>query len=441
VSHEAGLDVVLQGMGAAAGDYDNDGHIDLFVACVGRNHLFHNRGDGTFEDVTLAAGVGGDDHTWSTGATWVDVDGSGKLGLVVAHYARWPAGMDLGLALRVAELGPSYGTPTGFVGAFPSVYRNLGDGRFALVPGSAGLRNLDPETRMPMARTLAVVPVDTNGDGKLDLLFTYQAAESALFINQGDGSFRQWSPGLDRRNEGAAAGLATPSLLPLAPAAGSDERLAALLSAVAPDASDRDEAALHLRSRLGFALLNYDRGGHLDLFSGDGLAETDVCRFEQGRNFRAVPQLLWNRDRVWTPAPVPGAEGGAWAVPLIARGVAEADLDGDGNGDVIISQNSGPALVLHNDQRSGRPWLRIALVATRTQWEAGGARVEVRTPRRVQIRTMAPAMGFMAQSEPVLDFGLEEDARVRKIVIRWPSGQRQELRPEAINRTLVIREP
>jgi hypothetical protein len=441
VSHEAGLDVALQGMGAAAGDYDNDGHIDLFVACVGRNHLFHNRGDGTFEDVTLAAGVGGDDHTWSTGAAWVDVDGSGKLGLVVTHYARWPAAMDLGLALRVAELGPSYGTPTGFVGAFPSVYRNLGDGRFALVPGSAGLRNLDPETRMPVARTLAVVPVDTNGDGKLDLLFTYQAAESALFINQGDGSFRQWSPALDNRNEGAAAGLATPSLLPLAPAAGSDERLAALLSAVVPDAGHSDETALNLRSRLGFALLNYDHGGHLDLFSGDGRAEADVCRFEQGRDFRSVPQLLWNRNWVWTPAPVPGAEGGAWAVPLVARGVAEADLDGDGSGDVIIAQNSGPALVLHNDQRSGRPWLRIALVATRTQWEAGGARVEVHTPRRVQIRTMAPAMGFMAQSESVLDFGLEEDARVRKIVIRWPSGQRQELRPDAINRTLVIREP
>jgi len=441
VSHEAGLDVELQGMGAAAGDYDNDGHLDLFVACVGQNHLFHNRGDGTFEDVTLVAGVGGDDHTWSTGATWIDIDGDGKLGLVVAHYARWPVGMDLGLALRVAELGPSYGTPTGFVGAFPSVYRNLGSGRFALVPGSAGLRNLDPETRMPVAKTLAVVPVDANGDGKLDLLFTYHAAESALFINQGDGSFRQWSPGLDNRNEGAAAGLATPSLLPLAPSADADERLTALLSAGAIDANHRDEAELSLRSKLGFALLNYDHGGHLDLFSGNGMAEPDVCRFEQGRDFRAVPQLLWNRGRVWVPASISGAEGGSWATPMVVRGVAAADLDGDGNSDVIVAQNSGPALILHNDQRSGRPWLRIALIATRTQWEAGGARVEVRTPRRVQVRTMAPAMGFMAQSESVLDFGLDEDARVRKIVIHWPSGQRQELRPDAINRTLVIREP
>lgn len=439
VSREAGLDVELQGMGAAAGDYDNDGHMDLFVACVGRNHLFHNRGDGTFEDVTLAAGVGGDDNTWSTGATWIDIDGDGKPDLVVAHYARWPGEDGLGLALRVAELGPSYGTPTGFVGAFPSVYRNLGNGRFALVPGSAGLRNLDRETRMPVARTLAVVPVDANGDGKLDLLFTYQAADSALFINQRDGSFRQWSPGLGDRNEGATAGLATPSLLPLAQAAGADERIAALLSAVELDPGNRDEAVLSLRSKLGVAVLNYDHGAHLDLFSGNGRAEPDVSRFEQGRDFRAVPQLLWDRGHAWVPAP--GPEGSAWATPMLARGVAVADLDGDGNADIIIAQNSGAAVILRNDQRSGRPWLRIALVATRTQREAGGARVEVHTPRRVQVRTMAPAMGFMAQSESVLDFGLDEDARVRKIVIRWPSGQRQEVRPDAIDRTLVIREP
>jgi hypothetical protein len=438
VSHETGLDVELQGMGAAAGDYDNDGHPDLFVACVGQNRLFHNRGDGTFEDVTRAAGVGGGDNTWSTGAAWIDVDGDGKLDLVVAHYARWPVEVGLGLALRIAELGPSYGTPTGFVGAFPSVFRNLGHGRFSLVPGSAGLRN---QTRLPVAKALAVVPLDANGDGRLDLLFSYHAADNALFINQGDGSFRQWSPGLDDRNEGAAAGLAAPSLLPLAQRAGADERLVALLSAGALDANNRDEAPLNLRAKLGVALLNYDHGGHVELFSGNGRAEPDVSRFEQGRDFRAVPQLLWNRGHAWAPAPVPGPEGGAWASPLVARGVAVADIDGDGDDDVIIAQNSGPAVILRNDQRGGRPWLRIALVATRTQWEAGGARVEVRTPRRVQARTMAPAMGYMAQSGSVLDFGLDEDARVRRIVIRWPSGQRQEIRPDAIDKTLVIREP
>jgi hypothetical protein len=166
-----------------------------------------------------------------------------------------------------------------------------------------------------------------------------------------------------------------------------------------------------------------------------------VNKFEQGRDFQAVPQLFLNRNGSWIPAPTSGSEGGAWAKSVVARGIAVADIDGDGDSDIIIVQNNAPALLLRNDQRSGLPWLRIVLVATRSQPEAGGARVEVHTPRRILTRTVLPAMGFMAQSEPALTFGLGEDARVRKIVIHWPSGQRQELRPEAINQTLVIREP
>jgi len=248
----------------------------------------------------------------------------------------------------------------------------------------------------------------------------------------------EWTGAGEIRNEGASAGLASASLLPFATSGDTNERLAALQSAAATTPVSSD-SQLHLAGKFGVALLDYEFDGHLALFSGNGRAEPDVNKFEQGRDFARAPQLLVNRNHRWVVAPV--AAGNTWAQPVVARGIAVADIDGDGDDDVIIAQNNGPAIVLRNDQRSGLPWLRLHLVATRSQPDAGGARVEIHTPRRIFTRTVAPAMGFMAQSESDLTFGLGEDTRVQKIVILWPSGQRQELRPSAINRTITVREP
>lgn len=441
VTARADLNVELQGMAVAVGDFDNDGRPDIFITCVGPNHLFHNRGDGRFEDVTETAGIGGEENTWSTGATWIDYDNDGRLDLVVAHYARWPREVGLGLAFTVADVGRSYGTPTGFVSAFPSVYRNLGDGRFELVPESAGLRDIDLQTELPVAKPLAVVPVDANGDGKLDLLFSYHTADNALFLNQGNGTFRHWSAGRDDRHEGTSAGLASASALPFAQASGLDERFGALQAVALLDPRPTTEARLHLSTKFAVAAGDFNLDGQLELFSGQGLAEPDINKFEPNRDFRSAPRLFWKSAGGWLAAPAVAAESGAWTQPITARGIASADFDGDGDLDVAVAQHDGPPLLLRNDQRLALPWLRLQLIATRSQPEAGGARVEVRTPRRILTQTVAPAMGYMGQSESVLTFGLGDDARVRKIVIYWPSGQRQEIRPEAINRTLVIHEP
>jgi hypothetical protein len=149
--------------------------------------------------------------------------------------------------------------------------------------------------------------------------------------------------------------------------------------------------------------------------------------------------VLYRRGESWPSVTWDAAN--SWVTPVLARGVAVADFDGDGDTDAVIAQNNGSPVLLRNDQRQDWPWLRLRLIATRTHSEAAGARVEVHTPRRVLVQTVAPALGFMAQSDGTLVFGLGDDTRVRKIVIRWPSGRPQELRPDALKQTLVVREP
>ena len=433
----AGLNLEFQGMAAAAGDFDNDALPDLFVTGVGANHLFRNRGAGRFEDVTDEAGVAGDENAWSTGATWLDIDRDGLLDLVVCHYARWPHEVGLAGAFSVALMGRSYGTPTGFLGAPPTVYLNRGDGTFTAVPGSAGLVAVDPQTGGPVARALAAVPGDANSDGLLDLLCTFHTHGAVLFLNQGSGTFRRWTGTDVDRREGASA-----TALPVLPAGGVDERLRLLRSfdAHGSVAGDEGASSVPLESRLALALADFDRDGRFEAFGGHGRLEPDVNRFESGRDFSGTPHLLWrDPDGAWVPArPDPAAD---WTRPLTTRGVATGDFDGDGDPDVVLTQFGGPAVILRNDAQPDVSWLAIDLARAPGQADVAGTRVEVHTPRRIHVQTCAPVMGLFAQSSSTLFFGLGEDARVRRIVVTWPDGMRQELKPEGINRRLVLRRP
>jgi hypothetical protein len=436
VSMQSGLNVELQGMSAAAGDFDRDGRPDLYVTGVGANHLYRNLGDGRFEDVTETAGVGGDDNVWSTGAAWVDVDGDGWLDLVVCHYARWPREVGLDGAFSVALMGRSYGTPTGFLGTPPTVYRNLGDGRFEPIPDAAGLGVRDAETGLPVGQMLAVVPGDVNDDGRPDLLFTYHADDPVIFLGVGDGSFRRWSGNAGGRQEGAA-------LLPVSAWAvgGSDDRLRVLAEfELTTETTSPESAGVSLESRLGIALGDFDLDGRLEAFGGDGRLEAAINQIGDVRALEASPRLLWRGESgAWNS--VPPAEGAAWAQPALTRAVATADLDGDGALDLVLTRFGAAPVLLRNESAVDRPWLAVELVAAPGARDPAGARVEVHTPRRVHVRTWMPAMGLFAQSSPTLLFALGEDSRVRRVVVTWPTGEREEVRIDRINQRLRLRAP
>lgn len=430
VSLRAEVNLEFQGMAATAGDFDNDGWPDLFVTGIGGSHLFRNRGQGRFEDVTADAGVGGEENTWSTGATWIDVDDDGRLDLIVGHYARWPRDVGLAEAFSVALMGHSYGAPTGFIGVPPTVYRNRGDGRFEAVPDNAGVRPIDPASGLPAAKLLAITPLDANADGRLDLLCSFHTLESQLFLHEASGRFRAIHVPTGERSEGASAVTGSLALLQ---AGGVDERLETWQAvSTALRRPERENDPMVLAEKLGAVLLDCDGDGRLDGFTAAGLAEPDVNRFEAGRDFATHPVWLWNRGDQLVTVPVDDLP------VLTGRGVASADFDGDGDRDFVVTQFGGPVVMLRNEQRREVPWLAIDVVATRSPREAGGARVEVHTPRRVQVQTVAPALGLFAQSSPTLYFGLGDDARVRRIVVTWPDGTRQEERGIEINRRITI---
>ncbi len=457
VTKAVGLDVTLYGMGAACGDFDNDGKVDLFVSCLGKDRLFHNEG-GKFVDVTDRAGVGGDENAWSTSSGWFDCDQDGDLDLLVCHYVEWTRAFDLAQEFRL--LGGNeraYGRPQPFAGTFPSLFRNDGDGKFSDVSAEAGFHVLNPATSVPMGKSLGLAFEDFDGDGKLDCVIANDTVQNFLFHNLGNGKFEEI---------GAMAGVAFDSAGAARGAMGIDaaafrndasigvaignfaNEMSALYVSRSRNLQFYDAAvangfgpATRLELTFGVLFLDFDLDGRLDLFQANGHLEEDIAKVQASQHYEQSPQLFWNAGAQYNTEFIKCREqetGSGLQKPMVGRGSSYADIDGDGDLDLLILGCGQKPRLLRNDQKLNHHWLRVKLVGKNSNRDAIGSLVEIRMGDVTQSRRVSPTRSYLSQVELPVTFGLGTSDSIDRIVITWPNGKQQIVAQPMVDQLLVI---
>lgn len=452
VTEAAGLGFTAYGMGVAVGDYDGDGWDDLYVTGLHGNHLFHNA-HGHFVEVTDQAGVGGDKDTWSSSAAFFDYDNDGHLDLFVVNYVKWSRQIDLDIDFRLTGLGRAYGAPVNFIGTNSVLYHNDGNGRFSDVSAKAGIQVFDPVSSRPVGKGLGVVPVDYDGDGHMDLVVVNDTVRNFLFHNKGDGRFDEVGV-----FEGVAydgTGKATSSMGVDAAHYRDDKDLGIAIGNFANEMASLyvtanarppfvDEGVLEglgpsrIPLTFGLLFLDYDLDGSLDLLLANGHLESEIHKVQQSQTYAQPSQLYWNCGPSCASHYVFVTETGDLSEPLVGRGIAYADIDEDGDLDVLITQNGRRPALLRNDQKTGHHWLRVKLEGRPPNTDAIGARLALTAGGLTRYREVMPSRGYLSQIELPVTFGLGPLDRVESLHIIWPDGSTQVLAPKAVDTSLVI---
>jgi enediyne biosynthesis protein E4 len=447
VTHKAGLDVELFGMGVAVGDYDNDGFDDLFITTMGQSHLFHNNGNGTFTDVTQKAGLMGPKE-FSTSAAWVDYDRDGELDLVVANYVQWSLEGDLYCTLDGKS--KSYCTPESYKGTAVRLWHNRGDGTFEDATKKAGLAE-------PTSKTLGIAILDYDNDGWPDILFSNDTQPNKLYRNNGNGSFTEKAvvAGIAFSEDGVArAGMGVD-------AADYDRSGAASIlitnfanqmlslyhnegKGLFVDEAPRSEVGRATLLTLGFGcfFFDYDLDGWPDIFIANGHIDGDIQRVQPNVKYAMPPHLFRNVGK-GDFQEVTKTLGTAFNTPRVGRGAAYGDINNDGRLDLLLSTNGGPTFLFENDATPGFPAnnsLRIKLVGTKSNRDGIGTVVKLTAGGTTESQMMRSGSSYLSASELVLTYGLGQLNQADSVEIRWSSGQVDKLSTVAAGQTVTVTE-
>jgi enediyne biosynthesis protein E4 len=439
VTKQAGLDVELYGMGVAVGDYDNDGFPDVFVTCVGQNRLFHNTGQGRFVDVTRSTGLDRR-QAFSTSALWFDFDRDGLLDLFVCNYVRWSADHDVYCSLDGKQ--KSYCTPEAYRGETCWLFRNLGNGRFEDVTPTCGIFDSS-------SKALGVAMIDIDDDGWPDLFVSNDTQPNRLYRNLRNGRFRDVAleAGVALSEDGRAragmgvdaadfdgsgrTGLAVTNF---------DNEMIGLYRPSGPgvyrDTAVRAGVGYPSLTRLGFGCLfaDFDLDGAIDLAVANGHIDETVRNIHGNVGHAQPPHLFLNQGG-GTFKDIGDAIGAGFAQPRVGRGLACGDFDRDGDVDLLMTTNGGPAVLFRNDVSSGNRSLGLHLVGSTSNRDAIGASVRVFHDGTSQSRLVKSGSSYLSQSELPLTFGIGRRDHVDRIVIAWPSGRTEEFTNVATGRS------
>ena len=451
----SGLDVSFYGQGVAVGDYDADGDPDVFLSALGPNRLFRND-DGRFREVTDQAGVAGGAAAWSTSAGFFDYDLDGDLDLFVCNYIQWSRELDLQLNFTLNGKDRAYGPPKQYPGAHSYLYRNEGGGAFRDVSAETGIEVVNPATGQPMGKALAVTFADPDHDGDLDIFVANDTVQNFAFRNVDGKGFEEVgaSSGVGFDNMGNATGamgidagdFANDGGLGVGIGNFSNEHTSFYVQQddrwQFVDMSNAGGIGSPSRLKLSFGLFffDYDLDGRLDMLQANGHLEDEINQIQPSQHYRQPAQLFWNCTEPGRScfAAVEESRLGALGKPIVGRGAAYADIDGDGDLDVVLAQSGGPPLLVRNGQNLGHHWLRVRLVGSGANRDAIGAEVVLRSGDLVQRRSVMPTRSYLSQVELPVTFGLGSRDAVDSLVVTWPDGETREVEVEALDATLEV---